>query len=348
MDPVSQDVHYLTKLLVFLSSRRDSRSPNPSTCAAPIMRILDAPYLENDSGRTCAPCDDDATRKPSPQARPAARWGDVDGAVYHKRRKASPGPGNRLECTTTLSDKGITTTAPHARRTSQAGTSRRLRSLLCLSLLSQPAAAVLLNKFDNCLPESTKDSDPLELQWIPLYVGATFDTKNKSHNLRVTVWGNVTGAYNPTAGPELPPWDSDDWSNPNVTDGKIVDNPFPTSANFLTTLHSKIDVVTYEPYAADFDFCKDALTNASCPLGPVFNRSEMYVSVMVPVIFVLQAPSGVGDDGRCGAERCSPLCVRGTTAGSCLGLSRSRLRLDDMERRCTLVMGCSHPIVKAR
>lgn len=250
------------------------------------MRILDAPYSENDSGRTCAPCDDDATRKPPAQPRPVARWRDVDGAVYYKRRKPDPRLGTNLEPAPTHFDKAITTTtARHSKRPSRPVTSRRLlRSLACLSLLSQPAAAVLLNKFDNCLEESIKDSNPRELQWVPLYVGATFDTKNKSHNLRITVWGNVTGEYNPTAGPELPPWDSDDWSNPNVTDGKIVDNPFPTTANFLTTLHSKINVVTYEPYAADFDFCKDALTNASCPLGPVFNRTEMCVSALVPVL----------------------------------------------------------------
>jgi hypothetical protein len=229
------------------------------------MRAFDAPHFENDSGRTGAPCDDDATRKTSSQPRPVARWSDVDGAVYYKRRKSNPGPGTRLD----------TTTACHSNRQPCPMTNRRLRSLLCLSLLLRPAAGVLLNKFDNCLEESIKDSNPRELQWVPLYVGATFDTTNKSHNLRVTVWGNVTGAYNPTASPALPPWNSDDWSNPNVTNGKIVANPFPESAAKLTTLHSKINVVTYEPYKADFDFCKDALTNASCPLGPVFNTAEI-------------------------------------------------------------------------
>lgn len=250
------------------------------------MRILDAPYSENDSGRACGPCDDDdATRKPSSQPRPVVRGTDVDGTVYYKRRKSNPRLGTDLESTPTHFDKGITTTvARHGKRQSRPVTSRKLRSLLCLSLLSQPAAAVLLSKFDNCLEESIKDSNPRELQWVPLYVGATFDTKNKSHNLRITVWGNVTGAYNPTASPALPPWDSDDWSNPNVTNGKIVDNPFPTTANFLTTLHSKINVVTYEPYAADFDFCKDALTNGSCPLGPVFNRTEITSLAALPSI----------------------------------------------------------------
>ncbi|KAI3396701.1 hypothetical protein diail_11809 [Diaporthe ilicicola] len=252
------------------------------------MRILDATFPENDSGRAWTPCDDDATSKQSSQPQ-ALAWGkDLVGTVYHKRRKGNLGlgshPGSTPTPTPTRSDEGITSgAASHSKRPSRSVTDRMMHSLMCLSLLLQPTAAVLLHKFDNCLPDSTKYSNPLELQWVPLHVGATFDTKNKSHNLRVTVWGNVTGEYNPTAGPALPPWDSDDWSNPNVTDGKIVDNPFPTTANFLTTLHSKIDVVTYEPYSADFDFCKAALTNASCPLGPVFNTSEMCVSALAPV-----------------------------------------------------------------
>lgn len=242
------------------------------------MRALDAPFFENaSSGRTGAPCDHDPIRQPSSQSRPVARGSDVDGVVYHKRRKPDPRPGTRLQESAPVrvgqdSTTTATTTARSPRRQTSKATNRRLRSLVCLSLLSQPAAAVLLNKFDNCLEESIKDSNPRELQWIPLYVGATFDTKDKSHNLRITVWGNVTGAYNPTMSPALPPWNSDDWNNPNITNGKIVANPFPDGANLLTTLHSKINVVTYEPYRADFDFCKDALTNSSCPLGPVFNN----------------------------------------------------------------------------
>lgn len=275
MDTASQDVHYLTQLLAFLFVSSRFQISDSSTRSAPIMPTFDAPYFDNDFGRTGAPCDDDATRNPSSQPRPVARWSDVDGAVYHKRRKANSRLGARLESTPTHLDQNTTATTRHSKRQPNRSTIRSLRSLVCLSLLSQPAAAVLLKKFDNCLEESIKDSNPRELQWIPLYVGATFDTKNKSHNLRVTVWGNVTGAYNPTESPALPPWNSDDWSNPNVTNGKIVANPFPDSANLLTTLHSKINVVTYEPYKADFDFCKDALTNYSCPLGPVFNETEI-------------------------------------------------------------------------
>ncbi|KUI53935.1 hypothetical protein VP1G_01339 [Cytospora mali] len=154
---------------------------------------------------------------------------------------------------------------------------------LSLSLCLQPAFAVLLRHFENCLPTATKLSDPPELQWIPLYVGASFDTENPSHKLRVTVWGNVTGAYNPTT-VTLPAWNSEEWSNPNFTDGKIVDDPFPTTANLLTTLHSKIDVLTYEPYSADFDFCNGSLTNASCPLGPVFNTTDIAIPHGLPSV----------------------------------------------------------------
>jgi hypothetical protein len=171
--------------------------------------------------------------------------------------------------------------------------------LLFLFFLLQPTHAVLLQKFENCLPASTKQSDPAELQWVPLYVGATFDNKGPSHNLRVTVWGNVTGAYNPTT-VSLPAWNSDEWGSPNFTDGKIVDDPFPTTANLLTTLHSKIDVLTYEPYSADFDFCNGSLTNATCPLGPVFNITDMCVSALFCLF--LQGLSGAWENGCC--DRC--------------------------------------------
>lgn len=318
-----------------------------STRAAPTMRVIDATYPENDSGPASTPCDDDPTSKRSSRPRAVARGEELDGAVYHKRRKGNPGLGTQLRYTFPYSDEGITTTACNRKRPSRSETKCGMRSLMCLSLVLQPAAAVLLNKFDNCLPDSTKYSDPLELQWVPLHVGAIFDIKNKSHNLRITVWGNVTGTYNPTAAPELPPWTSDDWSNPNVTAGKIVDNPFPTTANFLTTLHSKIDVVTYEPYSADFDFCKTALTNASCPLAPVFNTTEMCVAAVVPVPY--QGSPGVRDVGRCGDDgRCSPLCGHGGTAGSCSGLGRLRSRASRYLLVGILAIRCPRPDMRAR
>lgn len=153
-------------------------------------------------------------------------------------------------------------------------TSRAMSLLMFVSILLQPAAAVLLTNWQNCLDDSIKYSDPRELQWSPLYVGAQFEHGEIARTLRVTVWGNVSGSY---GGTSLPAWNSAEWDDANFTDGKIVHNPFPTTAARLTTLHDRIDVLTYEPYSADFDFCEDALTNRTCPLGPVFNTTAVYV-----------------------------------------------------------------------
>lgn len=108
---------------------------------------------------------------------------------------------------------------------------------------------------------------------MPLFVDAAFDTLNPNHTLRVTMYGNVTGTR--TNAP-LPPWDSRDWADPNKTDGKIVREPQPDSSEpKLTTLHSKMDFLSYEPWNLDSDFCAESLTNASCPLAPIFNRTAM-------------------------------------------------------------------------
>lgn len=127
-------------------------------------------------------------------------------------------------------------------------------------------------------------SDPKTLQWVPLYVGAEFQSHEATHNLRVTVWGNVTGSYAGTPA-ALPPASDPTWSDPNSTDGKILQNPFPTTAAALTTLHDVVNVLTYEPYGEYFDFCGEALTNATCPLGPVFDITNMCVSA-IPCDFI--------------------------------------------------------------
>ncbi|KAF3762303.1 hypothetical protein M406DRAFT_293954 [Cryphonectria parasitica EP155] len=153
--------------------------------------------------------------------------------------------------------------------------------LTILSLLVQPTVAVLIQQWTNCLGASVTQSEPLQLQWVPLYVEAGFEHNDSSHNLKVTVYGNVTGSY---GGVSLPPSTSDDWNNPNFTDGKILRNPFPTTAAKITTLHDTIDVLTYEPYAADFDFCASALFNGVCPLGPVFDTTNIEIPYGLPAM----------------------------------------------------------------
>jgi hypothetical protein len=108
------------------------------------------------------------------------------------------------------------------------------------------------------------------MQWVPLYAEAFFDLKNDSHNLQLTVWGNVTGAR--TTG-ELPPADDPYWKDPNKTNGKIVQIPeqgFETA----TTLIRKVEFLSYRPFYDNADFCDKGLVNGSCPLPPVFGEVQ--------------------------------------------------------------------------
>ena len=140
-------------------------------------------------------------------------------------------------------------------------------ALLILGFLSQPSTAVLVSKFDNCLAQSYQTASPQPLQFVPTFVDVVFDTVNPSHNLRLTIWGNVTGeAY---AVP-LPPPSDPAWLNPNATDGKIVN--VTTQTNKVTTLYSKVDFLSYEPYTTNLVFCAQ-LVNGACRLGPIFNSS---------------------------------------------------------------------------
>lgn len=135
------------------------------------------------------------------------------------------------------------------------------------SALLRPVAAAAVS-FDNCLSKTYINNVPTPLQWVPLWVDAAFDTVDPKHTLRVTMWGNVTGSFTDVA---LPPPGSPDWANPNKTDGKVLDEPQPNAPDpKLTTLHSKIDVLTYEPWSQNTNFCNTSLTNGSCPLAPVF------------------------------------------------------------------------------
>jgi len=144
----------------------------------------------------------------------------------------------------------------------------RTTAFVVAALAVRPAAAARVD-FVNCLSDSyVNNKNPVLLQWVPAYVDASFDTQNANHTLRVTMYGNVTGTR--TTAP-LPPWDSPAWSDANQTDGKILGSPEPLAEHpKLTTLHSQIDVLSYEPWNTDTDFCNVSLTNASCPLAPVF------------------------------------------------------------------------------
>lgn len=141
-----------------------------------------------------------------------------------------------------------------------------LMAAVLTNLMVTPASAVFIS-YQNCLPQTTQNGQSLQV--VPLFVDAVFDTKHPSHNLNITVWGNVTGSLPQV---ELPLGSNTSyWNNPNFTDGKIVDVPSPDSANPLrTTFFRKVNILTYQPYQApSADFC-ESLINATCPLGPVF------------------------------------------------------------------------------
>ena len=164
-----------------------------------------------------------------------------------------------------------------------------VKSVLVSSILAQVATAAFI-PFENCLPESYKNNIPVPLQWVPLYVDATFNTTDPKHKLEVTMWGNVTGAFfNVT----LPPASSPDWADPMKTDGKILDEPDPGAPNpMLTTLHSKINFLTYIPWNDNTNFCNTSLHNATCPLAPLFDgNSSRYVCIWPRVHFYRETPS---------------------------------------------------------
>ncbi|KAK0119048.1 hypothetical protein ONS96_012116 [Cadophora gregata f. sp. sojae] len=148
--------------------------------------------------------------------------------------------------------------------------------VLIASLWVVPASAVLVD-FQNCLSDAAKSNRPLQLQFVPLFVDARFNTTDPNHQLAITVWGNITGSTVGDAPRLVLPGanDTEYWnSNSTLNGGKIVDSPYP-EAQFpkLTTLSNKVNVLTYEPWSQDLDFC-NSLINASCPLGPKFFVNE--------------------------------------------------------------------------
>jgi hypothetical protein len=136
-----------------------------------------------------------------------------------------------------------------------------LAMLLCL--LVTPATAAFIN-FQNCLSQAYQNTNP-PLQFVPLFMDASFNTTDPSHQLMVTVWGNVTIAYT-----QLPLPNSPYWTNPNDTAGKIENLPSPHTK--WTTLSRKVNVLTYEPWKENDRFC-EVLVNGTCPLAPSFTAN---------------------------------------------------------------------------
>lgn len=137
--------------------------------------------------------------------------------------------------------------------------------LVCMVLLASPARAVLLD-FDNCISQTILESQPLQLQYVPLDVAVKFDLSDPLHPLNVTVYGNVSGTADRRS--DYPPMDDPSWSNPNSTVGKIVD--LDTANNKWSTLLTSFNVLNFAAYTDASRFCQ-SLTQGGCPLGPVFD-----------------------------------------------------------------------------
>lgn len=138
-------------------------------------------------------------------------------------------------------------------------------ALMCLVLSwASPAAAALLN-FDNCLSQTILESNPPQLQYIPLNVSVQFNLTDSLHPLNVTVYGNVTGTAD---GSPAPSWTDSSWSNTSSTVGKIID--VSASNNKFTTLMTDFNVLSFTPFNNASPFCQ-SVVQGECPLGPVFN-----------------------------------------------------------------------------
>ena len=143
-----------------------------------------------------------------------------------------------------------------------------LKFFQCMLLMSllylQPVSAAFIT-FENCLSPNIVNSNPLPLQFRPLFVYAAFNSTAASHNINVTVYGNVAGIA--TQQPYPDPHDPQ-WANPNATVGKIPD--VDKVNNKFSTLTATFNVLDYTPYdAPPTKFCNTTV-HGQCPLGPAF------------------------------------------------------------------------------
>ena len=142
--------------------------------------------------------------------------------------------------------------------------------VICLPIRLSTAAFI---NFDNCLSpniiqSNTQSNDLKPLQFVPLFVWATFNQSAGIYNLNVTAYGNVAGI----ATKQPYPKDTDpQWANPNETVGKIPDIYGSGPGALYTTFTTEFNVLYYTPYAPDAArFCNTS-SLTPCPVGPVFN-----------------------------------------------------------------------------
>lgn len=129
---------------------------------------------------------------------------------------------------------------------------RRIILLIQLLLIIiNPSSAALIN-VENCLSPGIIN-DNTTLQFIPMFANAVFNATTTSHNLNVTVYGNITGRLSSN-------------QNSSQTDGMIPDVGIDNTK--YTTLLASMKVLDYFLYLPQpARFCNSTVNNP-CPLGP--------------------------------------------------------------------------------
>ena len=135
-----------------------------------------------------------------------------------------------------------------------------------ICLILQPSSAAFIG-FDNCLsPDMINSNNPHQLQFEPRFVWAAFNSTAASHNVNVTVYGNVTGIA--TKEP-IPPPNDPQWKDVNETKGKIPNYAGQGDQRKFTTFQTQFRVLDYTPYDPPVvRFCNTS-TLTPCPVAPV-------------------------------------------------------------------------------
>ena len=145
--------------------------------------------------------------------------------------------------------------------------------------------------FTNCLNKGIQTSDdPKRLQFVPLFVNASIENLAPTHNLNITVLGNVTGVGRKI---EVPKPSDPQWADPKNPDGKIPDTAGNPGQEKYTTFTTSLNVLDYKLWSPDPSrFCNtSALT--PCPWTPVFDFKGNESTVGI-----LRGASGEENDGK--------------------------------------------------
>lgn len=140
--------------------------------------------------------------------------------------------------------------------------------IISFAFISESHAALV--EFQNCLAAGVNQSNPIQLQFTPLFFDARFDAVDPSHNINISIYGNISGT---TITQPLPPYPAPEWMNASYPYGKILDvseGEGSEKSNF-STLQYNFRVLTYQPYKAPPSrFCNSTVGGTECPILPLF------------------------------------------------------------------------------